>query len=667
MYTERDWQMHAYIHTYRYINTSKMGNSITTMCASARTKVEENNIIVNAVSSGSSVLRLYDPVSTVESTVDNFTLLNQVICLLICPLEQDRRLGIALFDQLTDKEIELHMPFWIAAIRYNNIRHFSLEGIATDKDAWIGVAKNNTTVDKTDDGNNNNDQEDECILLGKSLIKRALASLPIYRKLYFALKAEMEYGISSSIMNNSTQINEEENNNNNNDTNSDEKQGDDNSTEDNISNKNGNVIIDKDKSMANIKHVFEELMGKSQQAGDVNNNKLNIVKSQENLLESIQEIWAKAGGKDKVGASKLLTSLQADVKFWNNLNESWLPTSYNKQITNVLIDDLYVYPTSCLPIKIFFQVNIESNSTGAPLDVSVPSGQEEVKLSNPPNEETKTNNDIDAIERSNNTNLNTGIIFKCGDDLRQDQIVMSFCSLIQNILNNSGTKVKILTYDIIARSRTEGCVEVVPNAKSINEIKYEFPIQYAPGFLAKSLGANKEQVMNNLVESCAGACLYSYVLALGDRHLDNLMMTDRGDIFHVDFGYIFGKDPHEQKYTPPKIRLDGCVVHALGGVGSPYYEKFENLCLKGFVDLRRASTILIRALHYVKFSCIPSLINETKFDTRLKRLKSQLMWEQQLSESDAVLKFKDILEESRNHFLQPLVEVLHNCSTSLNR
>ena len=128
-----------------------------------------------------------------------------------------------------------------------------------------------------------------------------MASLPIYRKLYFALKAEMEYGISSSIINNSTQINEEENNNNNNDTNSAEKQGDDNSTEDNISNKNGNVIIDKDKSMTNIKYVFEELMEKSQQAGDVNNNKLNIVKSQENLLESIQEIRAKAGGKDKVG------------------------------------------------------------------------------------------------------------------------------------------------------------------------------------------------------------------------------------------------------------------------------------------------------------------------------------------------------------------------------
>ena len=41
-------------------------------------------------------------------------------------------------------------------------------------------------------------------------------------------------------------------------------------------------------------------------------------------------------------------------------------------------------------------------------------------------------------------------------------------------------------------------------------------------------------------------------LALGDRHLDNLMMTDQGEIFHVDFGYILGKDPHEHKYTPPK-------------------------------------------------------------------------------------------------------------------
>ena len=145
------------------------------------------------------------------------------------------------------------------------------------------------------------------------------------------------------------------------------------------------------------------------------------------------------------------------------------------------------------------------------------------------------------------------------------------------------------------------------------------------------------------------------------------MMTDQGEIFHVDFGYILGKDPHEHKYTPPKIRLDGCVVHALQGVGSPYYERFEKLCLKGFVDLRRASTVLLRALYYIKYASIPSLIDETKFEKRLHRMKKQLMWDKGQSESTAVLRFKDILEESRNHFLQPLVEVLHNCSTSFNR
>jgi hypothetical protein len=657
-----------------------MGN-VPSVCASARTKDEENKIIVNAVSSGSSVLRLYDPVSAVESTVDNFSVLNQTICLIICPLEQDRKVGIQLLDKLTDKEVELHMPFWIAALRYNNTDRFSLDGIATDKDAWLGVAKHELTTDDAVvvvEDDSNNDSIDECALLGKYLVKRALASLPVYRKLYFALKAEMEIGepvinITKEDSDTTTTTTATTTGDDNIDAgNVNDKAIDEQGTDANangssskyMSTRDGINDDDERKAEMNIKNTYDELIKESSKNDDVNNNKLRVVQSQENLLYSIRKKWAAAGGSEKVGAGKLLITLQSDKEFWNDLNKSWLPTSYNKQIASVEIDEVCVYPTSCLPVKIFFQVNIENDSTGAPVVVSVPTGQEEVKLSNPPNEMKVEGENSDE---QNEGTIREGIIFKCGDDLRQDQIVMSFCSLIQNILNNSGTKVRILTYDIVAQSRTEGCIEVIPNAKSINEIKYEFPIQYAPGFLAKALEENREKVMNNLVESCAGACLYSYVLALGDRHLDNLMMTDQGDIFHVDFGYIFGKDPHQNKYTPPKIRLDGCVVHALGGVGSPYYDRFEKLCLKGFVDLRRASTILIRGLYYFKYSRLPSLVNASKFKTRLKRLKSQLMWEQELSESGAVLKFKDILEESRNHFLQPLVEVLHNCSTSFNR
>ena len=50
-------------------------------------------------------------------------------------------------------------------------------------------------------------------------------------------------------------------------------------------------------------------------------------------METVWDSWTKAGGKNKVGASKLLSSLQADTAFWEKLSDEWLPTSHNKLVT----------------------------------------------------------------------------------------------------------------------------------------------------------------------------------------------------------------------------------------------------------------------------------------------------------------------------------------------
>lgn len=98
---------------------------------------------------------------------------------------------------------------------------------------------------------------------------------------------------------------------------------------------------------------------------------------------------------------------------------------------------------------------------------------------------------------------------------------------------------------------------------------------------------------DKISKSCAAYCVITYLLGIGDRHLDNIMITNDGRLFHIDFGYILGFDP---KPICPDIRLTAEMIDAMGGINSLHYKKFKTYCGRAYNCLRRHAPIFYTLL-----------------------------------------------------------------------
>ena len=137
-------------------------------------------------------------------------------------------------------------------------------------------------------------------------------------------------------------------------------------------------------------------------------------------------------------------------------------------------------------------------------------------------------------------------ILKTGDDLRQDQLIIMLIQLMDRLLKRAALDLCLTPYSIIATSPSSGLVEFVEEASPVSQIlsKYNGSMLQFFQAVAPSKGAKydiRPEVMSTYVRSLAAYCVITYLLGIGDRHLDNILVSKTGHFFHIDFGFIFGR------------------------------------------------------------------------------------------------------------------------------
>ncbi len=175
------------------------------------------------------------------------------------------------------------------------------------------------------------------------------------------------------------------------------------------------------------------------------------------------------------------------------------------------------------------------------------------------------------------------------EDIRKEEIIMKIIKLMDLYLKTEANlDLHITTYNILPISNEYGYIEFVPNSTTLYDIREVSQFSIQNFILEKNPNMNINDFRDRYSKSCAAYCVITYLLGIGDRHLDNIMITDQGCIFHIDFGYILGNDP---KPISPEIRITPEMIDAMGGHKSYYYKMFEEYCGKAYNCLRRHAPI----------------------------------------------------------------------------
>ncbi|RLO06175.1 hypothetical protein DYB28_002403 [Aphanomyces astaci] len=182
------------------------------------------------------------------------------------------------------------------------------------------------------------------------------------------------------------------------------------------------------------------------------------------------------------------------------------------------------------------------------------------------------------------------IIFKAGDDVRQDCLTLQLITLMDEMWREDGKDLAMEPYKCVSTGPMTGMLQVVLHAVTtaavhkrggaLGGIFGAFNDVSFSDWIAANNGDPRsyKTAVNLFLRSCAGYCVATYVLGIGDRHNDNIMVR-----------YGIKREQTPFVFTPE-------MAHVFGGVGTDEFKCFQTTCGDAFNVVRRHLHLLVSLL-----------------------------------------------------------------------
>ncbi|XP_004227276.3 phosphatidylinositol 4,5-bisphosphate 3-kinase catalytic subunit alpha isoform-like [Ciona intestinalis] len=253
-----------------------------------------------------------------------------------------------------------------------------------------------------------------------------------------------------------------------------------------------------------------------------------------------------------------------------------------------------------------------------------------------------------------------GILFKNGDDLRQDMLTLQVLRVMDEIWQSDDLDLCISPYICISMGHNVGMIEIVQNAETVMNVQKKGGVvgslQLRNGTLHQWLKDNNpgekqyNKAIHNFTRSCAGYCVATLVLGIADRHNDNIMIKKNGQMFHIDFGHFLNHK--KKKYGICRNRVpfvlpgDFLRIICRGStteLSKTYdYKHFEDLCCRAYLSIRSHANLIINLFCMMLGAGLPEL---TSFDD-IEYIRTSLAVEK--DETQAVQYFRDCLAAAQD-------------------